>query len=292
MPTTEREACAPPTAAPTAAIQPPRHHCHIIPCPSTHLLLQAAVADGLPQHHVVAKLSKGIKVGAHGAGEDNGLLGDDRQAAAQLLQGQAGDVHAVGNYRAALQIEHAVERQQQGGLAGAGAADDAHLREGEGGSGRGRTKVSRQGGRQTGGTQQSPRPEQAQKSRQTGTGHCDAAEQAQGAQQQHPAAAPTFSPDLILKDTPRRAGGRWGAYFMTTPLKSTLPERGQPEGTLIAPVGTWPSCGRQRRHRGGGQQGGRSAGGHCWQQLPACACLPLPPATAAGANQPRQSPNP
>jgi hypothetical protein len=83
----------------------------------------------------VAKLAKGVQVGAHSAGEHHRLLGNDRQPAAQLLQGQPGDIHAVHDHGAALQVEHAVQGKQQGGLAGAGAADDAHLRGGGEGEG-------------------------------------------------------------------------------------------------------------------------------------------------------------
>mmetsp|Transcript_17443 Transcript_17443/g.43902 ORF Transcript_17443/g.43902 Transcript_17443/m.43902 type:complete len:479 (-) Transcript_17443:2985-4421(-) len=90
------------------------------------LALQISFLDGLPQLGV-GVLAEGVQVGAHGAGEHHGLLGDDGQAAAQAAQGHGRDVDAVHVDAALVQLKHAVQRQQHGGLAGAGAAHDADL---------------------------------------------------------------------------------------------------------------------------------------------------------------------
>lgn len=54
-------------------------------------------------------------------------LGNDGEAAAQLEEGEGGDIHIVDEDATQVQIEHAVQCQQQRGLAGAGTADHTHL---------------------------------------------------------------------------------------------------------------------------------------------------------------------
>ncbi len=54
-------------------------------------------------------------------------LWDDRQPATQLGQGQSADVNAINHDATRLQVEHAVECKQQGGLARTGTADHTNL---------------------------------------------------------------------------------------------------------------------------------------------------------------------
>lgn len=73
----------------------------------------------------VGVLVKGIEVRAHGAGEQDRVLGDDGQAGAQGMQVDCGDVEAVDVDAALAGLEEAEEGERQGRLAGTGAADDA-----------------------------------------------------------------------------------------------------------------------------------------------------------------------
>ena len=96
------------------------------PASAADLLLQAGLLDHLPQV-VVGELVEGVQVGAHGAGPHHGLLGDDGQGGAQLAQGQGGDVHTVNADGTLVELKHAVQGQQQGGLAGTGTAHHTSL---------------------------------------------------------------------------------------------------------------------------------------------------------------------
>ena len=55
-------------------------------------------------------------------------LRDDGEAAAQVVETDAADVHAVDDDASARRLNHAEQRQRHGRLAGARAAHDAHLR--------------------------------------------------------------------------------------------------------------------------------------------------------------------
>mmetsp|Transcript_13475 Transcript_13475/g.33013 ORF Transcript_13475/g.33013 Transcript_13475/m.33013 type:complete len:784 (-) Transcript_13475:2299-4650(-) len=91
-----------------------------------HRLLHVHQLQGLP-HLVVGRVAEGVQVGAHGALEHDGLLGDDGQAAAHLAQRHPGNVLAVNHDAAHGQLKHAEQRHEQRGLAGAGAAHHADL---------------------------------------------------------------------------------------------------------------------------------------------------------------------
>ncbi|GKT41748.1 uncharacterized protein ColSpa_01929 [Colletotrichum spaethianum] len=73
----------------------------------------------------VGLVVKGVKVGAHGAGEEDGVLRDDGEAGAQLVELDLGDVEAVDVDASRAGLEEAEEGEGQRGLAGARAADDA-----------------------------------------------------------------------------------------------------------------------------------------------------------------------
>ncbi|GKT64743.1 LOW QUALITY PROTEIN: hypothetical protein ColTof3_12082 [Colletotrichum tofieldiae] len=66
-----------------------------------------------------------VEVGAHGAGEEDGVLRDDGEAGAQLVELDLGDVEAVDVDASRAGLEEAEEGEGQRGLAGARAADDA-----------------------------------------------------------------------------------------------------------------------------------------------------------------------
>lgn len=70
-------------------------------------------------------LVKGVQVRAHCAREEHGILRDNCEPRAQIVQLDLGDVQPVDVDRARARLEEAEEGQGQGGLARAGAADHA-----------------------------------------------------------------------------------------------------------------------------------------------------------------------
>lgn len=69
--------------------------------------------------------AEGVEVAPDGAGEEDGVLRYDCQARAQVVQLDGGDVQPVDVDAPGAGLEEAEERQGQGALARAGAADDA-----------------------------------------------------------------------------------------------------------------------------------------------------------------------
>lgn len=68
----------------------------------------------------------GVRVGADGAFEEEGLLRDGVEAGADLLAGEGGNVDAVdGDGGGRAKFEHAEEEGDEGALAAAAAAADA-----------------------------------------------------------------------------------------------------------------------------------------------------------------------
>mmetsp|Transcript_10332 Transcript_10332/g.42021 ORF Transcript_10332/g.42021 Transcript_10332/m.42021 type:complete len:348 (+) Transcript_10332:2158-3201(+) len=79
----------------------------------------------LPEGVVVCPC-RGVEVEAHGAGEQDWLLGNDCNAVAEHAETQLVDVHAVDQNAAAARLQEAEEAHEQRALAGASAADNAH----------------------------------------------------------------------------------------------------------------------------------------------------------------------
>ena len=120
-------------------------------------------------------------------------LGDDAHLGAQVLQADGLDVDAVNDDGALLGLHHAEEGEEDGGLAAAGATDEANLRgEREGMWAFGRLSQVRVGGREAIGSSSSSRL------RDWGS------------------EGPTFSPGRTLNETPLSTSGMSGRYLDET----------------------------------------------------------------------------
>ena len=72
----------------------------------------------------IGVLVESIEIRADGAGKENGVLGDDGETAAEVVEVDLGDVDAVDKDLAFAGGEEAEEGEGEGGFAGSGAADD------------------------------------------------------------------------------------------------------------------------------------------------------------------------
>ncbi len=73
----------------------------------------------------VGLVVEGVEVGADGAGEEDGILWDDGEAGAEVVELDLGDVDAVDVDAAGARFEEAEEGEGQGGFACARAAHHA-----------------------------------------------------------------------------------------------------------------------------------------------------------------------
>ena len=90
---------------------------------------RTGVADQMDAFEGVAELGvgvlvEGVEIAAHGAGEEHGVLRDDGETAAEVVQVDLGDIDAVDEDLAFAGREEAEEREGKRGFAGAGAADN------------------------------------------------------------------------------------------------------------------------------------------------------------------------
>ena len=91
-----------------------------------HELLEVGLLQGRP-HLLVTVAAEGVQIHPETAGEEDGVLGDDGQLAAEVVQSQLGDVPSVNLDVPLGGLHQSEQRHGEGGLAGSRPAHDTDL---------------------------------------------------------------------------------------------------------------------------------------------------------------------